>query len=69
MGKIIGGSHRLNNMLYVPPNIDDIKELFPDNFNKERDIQHYFKRAEQMTYAGNINLKYYFVKYLITLIY
>lgn len=50
MGKIVGGSHRLNNMLHVQPHKRDFEELFGDN--GERDILEYFRRAEKMFAPG-----------------
>lgn len=53
MGKILGGTSRLNNMLYVRGHPNDYKDWFKDlhDFDYEQDVLYYFKKAEDHTGA------------------
>lgn len=51
MGKIVGGTSRLNNMLYVRGHPSDYKDWYKDQegFDYERDVLYYFKKMEDST--------------------
>ncbi|XP_057668627.1 alcohol dehydrogenase [acceptor]-like [Diorhabda carinulata] len=55
MGKIVGGTARLNNMLYVRGHPEDFNSWFrqKEGYSFEYDILPYFKRLEQTIYTRN----------------
>lgn len=54
MGKIVGGTAMLNNMLYVRGHPEDFNSWFKykESYSFEDNILPYFKRLEQTTYIG-----------------
>lgn len=48
MGRIMGGSYRLNNLVYVRGHPDDFKNWYADDpdFDYDYDILQYFKKSE-----------------------
>lgn len=47
MGKIVGGSMYLNNLVYLRGHSRDYKNWFGEAYNYEEDILPYFKRSEK----------------------
>lgn len=46
MGKIIGGSMYLNNLVYIRGHPSDYKSWFGNSYNYDVDVLEYFKRSE-----------------------
>ncbi|KAK9885236.1 hypothetical protein WA026_010739 [Henosepilachna vigintioctopunctata] len=67
VGKGLGGSHQLNNMIYTRGHPLDYESWFQDlpGYSYEKDIEHYFKRAEQI-YAQNETVSESFNPALVT---
>lgn len=54
MGKILGGTHQMNNMMYTRGHQSDYDDWFKDlpGYNYVKDVEEYFNRSEQ-TYLQN----------------
>lgn len=54
MGKIVGGTSMLNNMLYLRGHAEDFTEWFKDKEDYDySDILRYFKKLEKFVSLGN----------------
>lgn len=65
MGKLVGGTGQLNNLIYVRGHPDDFKSWYASNqeFDYERDILPYFKKIEH--FQGIVIFKLLLFKILI----
>ncbi|KAL3274352.1 hypothetical protein HHI36_015750 [Cryptolaemus montrouzieri] len=54
LGKILGGSHQINNMIYTRGHPQDYDPWFKDfpGYSYEKDVEEYFNRAEQIYHSN-----------------
>lgn len=58
MGKIIGGSMYLNNLVYIRGHPSDYENWFGDEFNYSEDVLNYFKKSENQCGSYKNDCKY-----------